>query len=824
MNVVFHLSKKALFYKRKNLFVLSFSIILVAVLFSVIFSIASSLIQFEEISYQLAAGSDFHANLYNVTDEDIKVLNSSKELKESYIVWEHGELSPVRSQGNTDSVTLMSLESEEALNHMFVTLEEGRYPLDSTEILVEKEWLISLGIEPKIGMKIAFLMSENSATQSDGMREVEYTLSGYYSRKVDRQANRCAFTKDIGVGQRMVFLRYYNSINIEGKTTELTKKLSDGVEYHINDAFVFARANSITPTFICFLLLSIGIVFLCGYLIIYNFYAITISQDLKQYGLLKTMGMSERQLYQMGFVQVNIVYLLSIPLGALLGYMIGWRILSPLFMNLSGYDYSFAYDYSIWIPVLIVIFTYITAICSSIRPIKRVIRMSCLQAMNEETNVWNKRRKSITYSYNQLFQMAFGNIVREPRKTIVVVLSIAMSAILLMMSTSFANFFMQSQHIRKADICIASNRVLDQPKNQIIEVTSDQLESELPRYELSSYVDIPMPEESYAAISQLEGAIEAIPIYTVKYEMPSDWIQNEEILQMIERNHSTISVRVVSVPESIGQYLNTKVMREGNLDKNFFKEKEIIINSYKNRSTQSSEEDSYYTVREKLQLGNHTYEVTGITSGYLDFLGGFGYENLYGVYDLVIYMSESNFMKEYSDIAQLMSVDIFIDEDQYESIRTAVDHYEAMGLAVLDKKIMQAEMNQRIESITIIGLSLSVLVLMVGVMNYLNVVICGMYARQHELALLEVVGMTRMQTTMMLMYENLIYLLLFTVVSICLGVPFVKLVGILGKVSLETSIQPIFLMLGIMIGVCLVAINLSLRVLESKTSIERLRV
>lgn len=88
----------------------------------------------------------------------------------------------------------------------------------------------------------------------------------------------------------------------------------------INEAYGTATVSlsSILP-----LVAGIGVIFIAGYLLIYNVFYISIAQDIRFYGMLKTLGTTARQIRKIVYKKAVRLSLVGIPLGLLLGWPIG---------------------------------------------------------------------------------------------------------------------------------------------------------------------------------------------------------------------------------------------------------------------------------------------------------------------------------------------------------------------------------------------------------------------------------------------------------------------------------------------------------------------
>ena len=80
--------------------------------------------------------------------------------------------------------------------------------------------------------------------------------------------------------------------------------------------------------------LGMALVFVAGYLIIYNVFQISITADIQFYGRLKTLGTDNKQIRRMIYGQGMRLSLIGIPAGLMIGYLVG-ALLVPVFISFS---------------------------------------------------------------------------------------------------------------------------------------------------------------------------------------------------------------------------------------------------------------------------------------------------------------------------------------------------------------------------------------------------------------------------------------------------------------------------------------------------------
>ena len=144
------------------------------------------------------------------------------------------------------------------------------------------------------------------------------------------------------------------------------------------------------------------------------------------------------------------------------------------------------------------------------------------------------------------------------------------------------------------------------------------------------------------------------------------------------------------------------------------------------------------------------------------------------------------------------------------------------------KATIVAEYEQTQRSYRMVGTILSVLLALIGIMNFTNTVITSIMTRHKELAVLQSIGMTGRQMEGMLVREGLIYILLAIVGALTVG----SVLGYLGVsammsgsmvVTLKFSVLPSIVCVPLLSVVAAVVPYGSQRVMCRKSVIERLR-
>ena len=152
------------------------------------------------------------------------------------------------------------------------------------------------------------------------------------------------------------------------------------------DGFPFATVGAV-----------VFLVFLSGYLIIYNVFQISVKNDIQAYGLLKNIGTTGRQLKGIVRRQALLLSGIGIPIGLLLGWLAG-RAMVPYLLesDLGAEPPEVLISTSPWIFLTALFFSLATVYIACMRPCHMVTKVSPVEAVRmTEGSARERREKAI---------------------------------------------------------------------------------------------------------------------------------------------------------------------------------------------------------------------------------------------------------------------------------------------------------------------------------------------------------------------------------------------------------------------------------------------
>lgn len=188
--------------------------------------------------------------------------------------------------------------------------------------------------------------------------------------------------------------------------------------------------------------------------LIYNAFSISISERTKQFGLLKSVGATKKQMRQSVLFEAGILCLIGIPFGILAGIggmSITFYCVNNIFKSVIGMAEGVSLHAVVSLPAVLVavVAGTLTVFISAIIPAARAVKMPPIQAIMQSADVKIKRKKVKTswLTYKLLgFEgmIADKNFKRNRKKYRATVLSLFMSIVLFIASSGFTAYLTES--------------------------------------------------------------------------------------------------------------------------------------------------------------------------------------------------------------------------------------------------------------------------------------------------------------------------------------------------------------------------------------------
>ncbi|WP_442951042.1 ABC transporter permease, partial [Oscillibacter sp.] len=435
------------------------AIALTTVLFTSLFTIAMSINDgFQQSNFRQVGGFS-HGGFKYLTEEQFN------ELKDDPLIDQWGLRRflgmPTEVPFNKSHVEVSYADANYA-HWAFCDPIEGRLPEEGTdEAATDTAVLELLGIEPEIGAKftLTFDVDGHTTTQT-------FTLSGWWERDEAIVASHVlipesrvdAVLDEVGVtppGSNGMIGTWNLDVMLKSGSRHIEQDLNqiladhgyqnetagdDYIDTGVNWGYTGAQlSDNLDPIVVIAIAAMLLLIIFTGYLIIYNVFQISVTGDIRFYGLLKTIGTTPRQLGWIIRQQALTLSLAGIPLGLIAGWFIGGQITPAIVSQLEGIVPMTSVSPMIFLGAAL--FSLVTVLLSCRKPGRVAAKVSPIEAVRYTEGGTIKRKQKKGRKGVSLLSMAWANLGRSRGKTAVTVTSLSLAVVLLTVTVNFANGF-----------------------------------------------------------------------------------------------------------------------------------------------------------------------------------------------------------------------------------------------------------------------------------------------------------------------------------------------------------------------------------------------
>lgn len=825
-----HLLSKSSFGENKlrNLFAV-IAIVLTTVLFTGLFTVAGSLITSMEESTMRQIGGNFHGGFKYLSPEQYDTLKTHPSIKEiSYSVvlgvGENKELAkrPTEIRYTNDEVNAKG---------MFAMPTTGRLPQKDDELATDTLVLERLGVPAQIGERVSLTYSVNGQQRTD-----TFTLVGFWQGDKLMQASQAwlgrgyvekqlvGYTpmhEDNTIGTTNANVNFSNSFNIEEKLISVILDSGytlDEIAYGVNWAYA-GNSGSLDAGTVVSAIGAILMIIFCGYLMISNVFTISIAKDVRYYGLIKTIGTTPKQIRKIIRKQALWLCILGVPVGLFVGYLVG-MLLVPVVLSIINTDVIKMSAHPL-IFIFSGLFSVLTVVVSISKPSKMASKVSPIEALRTTDNRQGpKQTFKKTIKVNP-FSMAFGNIMRNKKKAMLVTISLSLGLVILNATYSMANSFDMDEYLSRM---IGSDFAVGDVSNfnvNIFYINQDTLS-----------------QEFFEELSLQEGIEHISNIYSTEPSVPTD-SKFSQIPAQIAAEYGLEGgglSRVEKAIQSPQTFLHIYGLDEGALQRLSLLEGEVDrekLNSGKYVIASPYDQAGkilYYDIGDIVELPNtdgemQEYEILAIANSPYNI----SVKHSHGLTP-TFYLPSEVFLSQIENKTPMLTT-IDVTDNSMGSMEKFLTDYSNTIDPNMDfdsKASLAAEYENTQVTFRTIGVTLSALVALVGIMNFVNTVIASIIARRRELAVLQSIGMTNRQIMGMLMLESIIYILLTAGVTLTLGsalcyIGLNALVSGASYMKLYFTIIPSLLCLPVLMLIAVIVPTISHKNVCKGSVVERLR-
>ena len=820
------LAKRSLKAQKNTIAVLA--IMLATLLFTSLFTIAISLQTAMQESNMRTTGTSAHAGIKRLSWEEYEKLSSDTGIKDigySIIIG--------NAVGDDFNKTPTELRyGDETYSELtFNTPDTGHLPEQKNEIATSRIVLDAMGLPDKVGTQMELTFTTDTDTFTDTFTlcgiwdgdAVAYRQTMLLSQKYTEQVapvihgETDGTTPPVGTGYIDAVMMMPTAWNIEKQALDVTSKYGLDERVSINDAYGMATVN---PSSMLPLVTGVAVIFIAGYLLIYNVFYISIAQDIRFYGMLKTLGTTARQIRKIVYRKAIKLSLMGIPIGLLLGWPIG-RLLLPAIVNMLTDDIRIVTTVNPLIFLVAIVFSAITVFISCQKPAILAAKVSPMEALHyiEQTGGRKKQRRS---KHISTMMMAKNNLTRNKKKVMIVTLSFALSIVLLNSVYTYVTSFDFDKFVADfslTDFTVSDTTVINNyaPYNTA-NVSQDfisQAES------LNGLEDIgniylwtskqPLSENDLARLQELSACSSDIANELENYRVRQEHGVNvyglddfpAEYVQVLDGELNTEQWKAGN-----GVYVTPlRMMGDGSLC--LYKPGDQIS------VTQLDGTNKVYDVLAIVSIPNALQTPLQLDMG-LDYI-----------------FPTNELLENMVSADQPAMKTIFnVDEEHQLATENWLKNYTTntdTALDYLSKVTLRQTFDGMINMYRLVGGALCAILALIGILNFINSMTTSILSRYREIAMLQSIGMTGRQVKQMLIYEGIGYSILglfgSLILSVIASLTVVRMMGAeLTYFTWHFTLLPVFLCIIPLILITAIVPLVCYNKMAQKTVVDRLRI
>lgn len=843
--------------KMRNLIAV-LAIMLTAILFTTVTTIGMGTMDSMTLTMQMQKGSRSDGDFRNMTAEQYEALADADFIKE------YGLRMPIGFLTNTNRTNIeFDVLDETQADLTFCTPSHGNIPQAENEIVTSDAALRDLGVEPEVGATVTIAFTAHGQEY-----QMDMVVSGWFEATNDqismmwagtafRDANPNIFEYTYDQDREMAGT-YYSDF-IATSTAGLQENLDNWVRQMGGDPdasssdTLSAAINTTTnptmePTTILMGAVIIVLFVFCGYLLIYNVFDIAVMQEIRRYGLYRTVGMSKRQVKKLINRQALWLSCIGIPLGLLIGYFIGKAAL-PKVMNILSSSYENVAVNVEPSPIIFVgaaVLAAFTVFLSTRKPVRVAANIPPIEAFRYVEAATGKKTIKKSTDGTSLPRLAWSNLGRNKRRSTFIVISLTLCVVLLNcvgIAADSVDIEKQVAYTIRTDYVVVNS------------ASTNGMEGFTLREQA-------LPDDVIEAINAQPGVTEASAVYkntlddsNVTFDFPVEFVSTEEDAitgipfastdMGLNFNLGDDGRPICNVYGMEETALSRMDIQEGETDAHVLYEKMengagVLLGVISDRSTMQIAEDF-----DLLEIGdvitvykdgeaimelpvlakaaiNGDDQETGYTANGPYTVGGDG---------LYLYLPSSVYEEIY-DEPSVYKYSFNVDENERANMTAFLENYIAQvdtSLNYLSADSAREEAQATRTMLQFVGGLIGIIFGVAGVLNLTNTIITTILARRHEFATMQSIGMTTKQLTRMMIWEGVYYAIGACIVGLILSVVLAftvvrVLTGSIWYFTFHFTLFPAVIACVVLLIVAAIVPVIALKVFNKGSIVEKLRV
>ncbi len=471
MNILSRVAWKQLWKNKTRTMVTVVGIVLSAAMFSAVTTCVSSLRQYM-VDMVISSDGAWHGAEYDVDQAELGRLQDNSAVKQIGVAENLG-YALIGSQNEYKPYLWVQGIDAEAEALLPIHLISGRMPENDGELLLPKHLATNGGVKYQLGDSVNLTLGTRTVSgetlgQKNAFNENElltpdttrrYTVVGFYERPQFEQYSAPGYTALTVAGAATSFGGKSDVYIVMNKMNDIYALLKDSVYGNeVNSDLLrysgLSDENSFNKVLYGMAAILTAIIVFGSISLIYNAFSISISERTRQFGVLKSMGATNRQIKHSVLFEALVLCGIGIPTGLFCGVAgigITLHFTGSLFDSIVSTDYGAALrlHVSLFSLLAAAVIGLCTVLLSAYLPARKAIRLSAIDSIRQTTDIAIKAKRVRTPRWIlKLFgfegMLADKNFKRNRKKYRATVVSLFLSVVLFISASSFCSYMTHS--------------------------------------------------------------------------------------------------------------------------------------------------------------------------------------------------------------------------------------------------------------------------------------------------------------------------------------------------------------------------------------------
>ncbi len=801
MNIVNKLTLRQLKMNKKRTLVTMIGTIISAAMITVVATLGLSFMGVMQ-RQSIATNGEWHVKYNSITQSQLSGISSDRKVKSVVLSRDTGYAYLDGSKNLNKPYLYIKELSTEGFRKFPIVIMQGRLPNHENEIVVSQEVLTNAKVDYHIGDSVDLSLGQRYPTSEIEKENITapmlqsysliwennviaealtqganktYTIVGFMKRPLweyNWSPGYCAiaYIGDDTITSSELFDVYIVYKKVDSKLFDHAKELAleNGInDYEFNNDLLryygicqddTVKQMLYTLTAIIMIIIMIGSVSL-----IYNAFAISVSERSRHLGMLASVGATKRQKRNSVFFEGAVIGVISIPIGILAGYLglgITYLFINPMIEGML--DVSEGFQLTVYPSSLIttVLVSGATILISTYLPARRASNISAIDAIRQVADVKINRKMVRT---SKITRRIFGiegdlglkNLKRNKGRYKATVFSLIISMMLFLVVSSFTGYLRKSWTMTQEGINFDILTSIDADTYSSKEEIANKISS-------LNYVDEMAKKDTLIARAW------------IKEDKIADYLKDDNTLAVEDGAYQyNITINVLDDKKLVEYAKEVGVDMKKLTDEN--QPAAIVIDTMKFKD---NEEDKYVEAKTvKMELGellelsvdpmdaNESIALKPVKVVALTDQMPMGVMSLGKTNGFHIIMSENSFHKlmegNEENITSYMDTNVYFNSDEplklQEELEKVQSEVGANNLYIYNVYNYKNNEQQALLLVNVFTYAFIILITAICIANIINTISTSISLRKREFAMLKSIGITPKSFNKMLNYESIFY-------------------------------------------------------------------